>query len=1118
MKSIRSAPRRLALAVATAALGLSALSAVSAPSAAHDGVDHDTESGAAEALDWSNYEKVTLTKNTGEPVDMAVLPDRRVLHTARNGDVRLTDPDAGTTRVVNTIPVYNNSEDGLQTVTLDPDFATNQWVYLYYAPRTMTAPYPTTTPTGSAPNMLPAGADESYWDQWKGYNQLTRVKWDEANDSLDLATEQVILKVEVQRGQCCHVAGDVDFDDDGNLYLATGDNTPASAPGANGFAPNNDAPGMNPGFDSRRGAGNTNDLRGKILRISVQADGTYTVPDGNLFAPGTARTRPEIFAMGLRNPFRIDVDPDTGSVSWGDYGPDAGAPNPDRGPLGYVEWQTTAIDTPLNAGWPYCTGDQFNYNEWNFATATPGPFFDCAAGAENNSRWNTGLDVVPPAVPATLYYGDNNTHQPWPELTDFSPAGGQGPMGGPVYHFDDLNPSTTKFPAYWDDKAFFGEFSQDYLAAFSLDWPAGPVTHIEHFLPNAALETNGMPITDSPMDLEFGPDGSLYVLDYGDGFFRANPDAGLYRIDYSPGNKAPRAVIEADPVSSSSAPLTVDFDGGSSIDPEGGPLTYEWDFNGDGTFDATGETVTHTYTTLGAYTARLRVTDAEGRRGLTSTTISVGNVAPTVSIDQPADGSFFDWGQAVPFRVSTSDPEDGNQTVCSRVTWTFGLGHDQHAHPLSQGTGCQFGIPTPADATQHGETENIFGVVVITYTDAGANGVPAATTTEQLILNPKPQEAEWADSSSGVAIEADETASGLSKVASFDAGDWLAWDPVNFEGIDSVRVRASGTGTLSLRWGTPDAPAFAEVAVDSAGWAETTGSLAGAPDGTGQLFVTSTGGVVVDRLTFVGAGVADTVAPTVTATLDPAQPNGANGWWTSNVVATITATDNGTVSSRQYSVNGGQTWTNVPNNGRVTISAEGTTTLRYRATDNGGNVSAVGSTTIRIDRSDPVVSIAGVTAGQSVANTGDVTWTATDAVSGIASVAVTVDGATVPPGQPLELWRLSLGSHTVVVTATDVAGRSSSSTVTFTTTTSLPTLTTLVGQLADDGLVSGAGESLLAKRLDQARKQLAAGRRAPAIAQLRDFITLASDPANVPAAAARAALVRDAQAVIDQIA
>ena len=157
--------------------------------------------------------------------------------------------------------------------------------------------------------------------------------------------------------------------------------------------PNNNAPGFNPGFDSRRGAGNTNDLRGKILRIHLEADGSYTIPAGNLFAPGTAKTRPEIFAMGVRNPFRIDVDPATNSVSWGDYGPDAGAPDAERGPMGYVEWQTTAIDQAdqRRAG-RTATGRTSNYNEWNFATATPGPFFDCAAGAENNSRWNTGLD------------------------------------------------------------------------------------------------------------------------------------------------------------------------------------------------------------------------------------------------------------------------------------------------------------------------------------------------------------------------------------------------------------------------------------------------------------------------------------------------------------------------------------------------------------------------------------------------------------------------------------------------------------------------------------------------------------------------------------------------------
>jgi glucose/arabinose dehydrogenase len=1109
--------RHTVAAVAAAALTLSALAAFPSVAAAHNGVDHAAEPGAGEALDWSNYEKITLTKDTGEPIDLAVLPDGRVLHTARNGAVRLTTPDTGVTRVVNTIDVYTNSEDGLQTVTLDPDFATNHWVYLYYAPRVMQAPYPATTPAGSAPNTLPAGADETYWNQWKGYNQLTRVKWDEASDALDLATEQVIIRVEAQRGQCCHVAGDVDFDAAGNLYLATGDNTPASAPGANGFAPNNDAPGFNPGFDSRRGAGNTNDLRGKLLRITVQADGTYTVPDGNLFAPGTAGTRPEIFVMGVRNPFRFDVDPLTNSVSWGDYGPDAGTADPQRGPMGLVEWNTTGIDQPVNGGWPYCTGNSFNYNDWDFATATPGPFFDCLAGAQNTSRWNTGLATVPPAVPADLYYGDDNDDQPWPELTGFEAAGGQGPMGGPVYHYDAANPSTTKFPQYWDGKAFFAEFSQDYLAAFTVQWPDGPVDHIEHFLPNAALSSNSQPVTDSPMDIEFGPDGSLYVLDYGDGFFRANPDAGLYRIDYAPGNKSPQARISADPASSSAAPLTVRFDGSASSDPEGAALTYEWDFDGNGTFDATGVSASHTYTTLGRHVARLRVTDPGGRIGLTSKAVSVGNVAPTVTVATPPDGAFFDWGQAVPFSVTTSDPEDGTQTACNRVAWTFGLGHDAHAHPLSQGTGCTFAIPTPADAQQHGATENIFGVVVITYTDNGANGVPAATGEASLILNPKGQEAEWADASSGVEIVDDPAASGLRTVTSFDAGDWLAWDPVNLAGISAVRVRGSGNGTVALRWNAADAEPFATAAVDGTGPTTVDAPLGGPPAGTGRLYVTSSGGVVLDSLTFLGQGVADTTPPVVTGTLTPAQPDGANGWYHGNVSLAVTATDNGTVASRQRSLDGGTTWVNA--NQPLVVSAEGTTTVHYRATDNGGNVSQVGSVTIKIDRTAPEVVVGGVVEGASLGDSGVLrpTWSATDATSGVGTVTATLDGAALASGAGVELWRLPLGAHTLSVTATDVSGLATTRTVTFATVASFTDLSRLVTQFHQSGKVTTAGALVLQVTLQQAKAHAAAGRTRQAVAALETFSTLAGSRLLVRDATVRAVLRRDAADLVTQV-
>lgn len=195
-------------------VALPALGSVAIAPAAQAHPDHES------ALDWSNYEKVTLSKDTGEPIDLAVLPDSRVLHTARNGDLRMTDPGTGVTKVINHLDVYQNSEMGLQTVTLDPDFATNKWVYLYYSP-------PLNTPAGSAPEKLPAGQTDAYWKQWEGYDSLARFKW--TGDKLDLSTAQEIIRVDTNRGQCCHVAGDVDFDSHGNLYLSTGGNTPRRA-------------------------------------------------------------------------------------------------------------------------------------------------------------------------------------------------------------------------------------------------------------------------------------------------------------------------------------------------------------------------------------------------------------------------------------------------------------------------------------------------------------------------------------------------------------------------------------------------------------------------------------------------------------------------------------------------------------------------------------------------------------------------------------------------------------------------------------------------------------------------------------------------------------------------
>src|SRR3954452_24950663 len=201
-----------------------------------------------------NYQQVKVTSqpNINEPIGIDQLPDGRILQTARRGEVRLHDPKTGTTKVIadfgstdlpTTLRVYTNSEDGLYGPAVDPDFASNHWVYLYYAPQTVTnvklsdgSIVTQTTPNTAVPNYAPS---VSAWDPYVGYFQLSRFKLveDASGPRLDLGSEQKILRVSNNRQECCHVAGDIDFDKHGNLWMVTGDDTPAAGIKANGFGP-----------------------------------------------------------------------------------------------------------------------------------------------------------------------------------------------------------------------------------------------------------------------------------------------------------------------------------------------------------------------------------------------------------------------------------------------------------------------------------------------------------------------------------------------------------------------------------------------------------------------------------------------------------------------------------------------------------------------------------------------------------------------------------------------------------------------------------------------------------------------------------------------------------------
>lgn len=775
----------------------------------------------------ADFDQITLAKGeekTGEPIALSVLPNRDVLHTSRDGRVWYTSSSA-TTSLAGQIPVYNHDEDGLQGVAIDPDFAKNRWVYLYYAPKL-------NTPAGDAPeNGTPAD-----FEPFKGYNQLSRFKLGTDN-KLDLASEQKILQVPAERGICCHAGGEIDFDAKGNLYLSTGDDSNPFA--SDGFTPIDERADRNPVYDAQRTSANTNDLRGKVLRIKVGAGGKYTIPKGNLFPKGTPKTKPEIYAMGFRNPFRFAVDRETGWIHLADYGPDAGAADPKRGPGGTVEFNL--IKKPGNFGWPYCVGDNLPFIDYDFATKQSGAAFDCAK-PKNTSPRNTGLTELPPVEKAWIPYDGGS-------LPEFG-TGPESPMGGPVYQFDAKNPSQTKFPEYFDGKTFAYEWERGWIKEITVG-PNGERGAIKPFFDSMDLVR--------PMNLEFGPDGALYVLDYGTGYFGGSKESAVYRIDHTKGRRTPVAQVAADKTSGQ-APLTVEFDPAGTNDPDGGALTYAWDFDGNGTTDSTEATpVSHTYAANGQYTAKLSVTDSTGLTGSASVVVTVGNTAPVVTLKTPVNGSVFSFGDMVPFKVEVTDAED-NPIDCSKVTVEYILGHEGHGHPLSRATGCEGTIATPADEG-HGADANVFGVINASYTDNGGNGVPALTGEAESILQPKLKQAEFYTQSSGIEVVAHAGASGGKRVGHIESGDWIKFDPVNLVGVSGIgyRVSSGGAGgTIEVRSGAVDGPLVQTVTVaNTGGWdtyADIPASAITDPGGTGPLFLVFKGGsgglFDVDAITF----------------------------------------------------------------------------------------------------------------------------------------------------------------------------------------------------------------------------------------------------------------------------
>ncbi len=557
-----------------------------------------------------------------EPTEMTILPNLDILIVQRRGEILLYKNDAHKVKQVGFLDVYYkasvpgvNAEEGILGLAKDPDFASNNRVYIYYSP-----------------------IDSSV-------NRLSRFVL--KNDTIDRATEKVVLEVKAQRQICCHTGGSIAFGPDKLLYVSTGDNsTPFDESGVkyvnHGFAPLNDIPGHQQ-FDARRSSGNTNDLRGKIIRIKLNDDGTYDIPEGNLFPKGTDKTRPEIYVMGNRNPYRISVDQKNSYLYWGEVGPDAATDSTSRGPRGYDE-----VNQAKKAGyfgWPLFVGDNYAYKQFDYSTGISGSPFDPAKPI-NDSRNNTGLRELPAAQPAFIWY-------PYGPSQDFPQVGtgGRNAMAGPVY-YTDMFPKETRLPDYYNGKVLIYEWVRGWIKAVTLQ-PNGDFDKMEPFYAN--LKVNSL------IDMEVGPDGKLYLLEYGTGWFSKNADAGLARIDFNAGNRAP--VISSITIDKTSGvlPLTVKATVVAK-DLEKDKVSYSWDLGNGTTKETEMPELEYTYTTPGDYRISVVAKDDQGASAKSDVVnIYAGNETPMVSIGiSGGNKSFYLPGVPVKYIVSVSDKADNS--------------------------------------------------------------------------------------------------------------------------------------------------------------------------------------------------------------------------------------------------------------------------------------------------------------------------------------------------------------------------------------------------------------------------------------------------------------------------
>jgi len=557
-----------------------------------------------------------------DPMELSIAPDGDIYVVEREGKILRVRPQTGGVFEIGHLEVAgrreNNpsspiaAEEGLLGIALDPKFQENHRLFLYYS------------------------------DPVKTLERLSRFTLKDGK--LDPSSELMMFEVPVERDKTvCHMAGCLAFGPDGLLYLSAGDNTNPFE--SNGYAPIDNRPDRTH-WDAQRSAGNTNDLRGKILRIRPTEKG-YDIPPGNLFPPGTAKTRPEIYVMGCRNPFRISIDPRKSIVYWGEVGPDANNDGP-QGQRGYDE-----VNQALKAGnfgWPFVIATNKPYPIYDFATGKPGAITDPAAPKNPGIR-NTGLVDLPPAQPALIWY-------PYAASAEFPVlgTGSRNAMAGPVFYYE----ATRKWNLL---------NREDDHTLLTYDWARGKIwkAKLDDQYKLKSLE----PFVDKlvhPIDLRAAADGTLWLLEYGTNWY-FNKDGRIRRLRPGTDNHAPEIVAEA--VAGQPNTFTVK----SITDADKDTVTFRWFLTTGVDEKDLGKETTITVPAGAGSELRAVAMDAKGAVTVKRFPLEAPKAEPGLTIDFPAKPATLGFGENLSFKVTAPTAPDA-KAVSVRARYIPPTGHD----------------------------------------------------------------------------------------------------------------------------------------------------------------------------------------------------------------------------------------------------------------------------------------------------------------------------------------------------------------------------------------------------------------------------------------------------------